>query len=142
MPRRTTVDAVKTLLGGNYGTVNGILSDLDQYITGASLLVDQVVIVQNRQSTMFVLTSANYEMMERCCAAYYYTLYDPLYAQRSTEGASGGFVAEKLDANRYKAMAIQQDPTGVLNALLNRTIAGSKWMGKTPSEAIPYDERS
>jgi hypothetical protein len=87
------------------------------------------------------LGTANYEMMERCCAAYYYTLYDPLYGNRSTEGASGSFVEESLDKNRYKAMAIQQDPTGVLNALLNRNFAGSSWLGKPPSEQINYVDR-
>lgn len=142
MARRTTVNKVKEILGGNYGTVNGVLTDLDPFIDMATAVVDQVVALTARQTSPITLTMTNYELMERWTAAYFYSMLDPLLSSKSTEGASGSFVQEKLDQNRYKAGAIMADPTGILNALLNRTVASSTWLGKTKSEQLSYDDRN
>lgn len=129
---RTTVGLVSKILAGNRGTFNGQLADLQQCIDDAHLLINQVVALQTKKLNPVTLVAANYEMMERWLAAYNYTQIDPLQTNTSTEGASGGYVAEKLDPNRYKNKAIQADPSGVLNALLNRLFAHSAWMG-TPN---------
>jgi hypothetical protein len=70
---------------------------------------------------------------------------DPLHAQANTLSGSAEFVtSETLDkeGERYKRMAIEADPTGMVNALLNRKVARSQWLGKPPSQQIPYWSRS
>lgn len=141
MARRTTVNLVKGILGGDFGPVNGVLLDLDPFIDKATRMVDHAVSLADRQSFPITLTSVDLELMERWLSAYFYTLHDQLLTNKSTEGASGAFVQEKLDPNKYKVGAIQADPTGCLSALLNRTIAGSTWLGKPPSEQIAYVDR-
>ena len=148
-PTRTTPDAVAALLGYNYGQLpDGTNPDLQQYCDMASTVVDAAIsAAQSRQSNLAVLnTMFNPEQVERALAAYYYTLMDPTYVSKSTAGASGSFAGNGSNLNgvqnQYKIMAIAQDNTGMVKALIDRQIGRSVWLGKPPSQQVPYSERS
>lgn len=130
MAQRTTKGAVQGVLQGAYGPVNGKLPNLQPYIDIASNLVTQAVqLAQNKIVNRMVLDDVTQELMERTCAAYMYTAMDPEYASKSTAGASASFSGEDLSPRRFKAMAIQADPSGTMNALLNRKFAGGAHIG-------------
>lgn len=130
--QRTTVTRVLSILGGNYGSVNGITVELQPFITKANLQINQALQLMLQMPSLPLLpTNDDLTMMETWLAAYYYSMTDPLQTNQSTAGASASFVTEKLDANRYKAGAIQADPTGVLQSLLNRQFARTFALGPT-----------
>jgi hypothetical protein len=129
--QRTTVAQVEGVLGGQYGTVNGVLSPLQPFIRKAAATVDQLLALSLKKQVPLLPTNEDLVIVETWLAAYYYTLLDPQQANQSTAGASASFVTEKLDANRYKAGAIQADPTGLLNAILNRYFANTYSLGPT-----------
>lgn len=130
MGQRTQVNLVQEVLGGAYGPVNGQLPNLQPYIDLASNLVTQAVqLAQNRIVNRVVLDATTQELMERTLAAYFYTTMDPEYVSKSTAGVSASFSAEDLSPRRFKAMAMQADPSGTINALLNRKFAGGAHIG-------------
>jgi len=86
----------------------------------------------------FTHTTAELEMIERVLAAYNYCKMDPLYASKSTQGASGSHVTSQSlqgEQERYKRWAIELDASGCLNALLNRNVA----RGRVLREDDPYN---
>lgn len=140
MSIRTTVTAVIKVLGNDYGPkFDGSLPDINPYIETASNLVDQML--TNARAKGYIHTTTQLELIERWTAAYCYTKMDPTYSTRSTGGASGGFIRGKEEPEPYKDMATALDGSGCLNALLNRRRASLVWLGKVPSEQIPYDQR-
>lgn len=140
MSQRTTTTAVQTLLGANFGPLpDGTNPDLQPYVDTGSMVTDNVVNVAAGRG--WTLTASNLELIERWLSAHFYTKMDPLYASKSEGGASGSFVSGK-EAERYKQGAIDVDPSGSVNILLNRLFAGGDWLGKTAAEALSYDDRN
>lgn len=131
---RTTSTAVQGVLGRDYDGS----TDLTPYIDIASALVDQVVVCAAAKSIAYGFTDAVLEVIERWMAANYYTIMDPTYKARATASASGTF---NKNPDAYKDAAIDLDPTGCLNALLKRQRAGAVWLGKYPSDQIPYSQK-
>lgn len=129
--QRTTVALVEGVLGGQYGTVNGVLSPLQPFIRKANATTNQLLVLSTQKQVPLLPTNDDLVIIETWLAAYYYTLLDPQQTNQSTAGASASFVTEKLDPNRYKTGAIQADPTGLLNAILNRYFASTISLGPT-----------
>lgn len=127
--QRTTVALVEGVLGGQYGTVNGVLSPLQPFIRKANATVNQLLVLVQKMSVPLLPSPEDLVIMETWLAAYYYTLVDKQQANQSTAGASATFVTESLDPNTFKAGAIQADPSGVLDILLNRKFANTYSLG-------------
>ena len=142
---RTTVQKVQDLLGGNFGALpNGELPDCQQFIDSATVVVDRVVAAAGVDFRL-IPNTAEQELIERWLAAYFYCHLDPLYSSKNTQGAGGSFVTSSTlenEGERYKRGAIELDPSGMLNAILNRHIAGAVWLGKPVSQQIPYVNRN
>lgn len=140
MAQRTTIADVQTLLGSNYGTDHeGNDPDLQPYIDTATVIVDRVVTCATAKN--YTHTAAELELIERWLAAHYYTRMDPTYTSKSTAGASGSFTSPKDDTERYRASAIELDASGCLKQILSRNKASAAWLGKVPSDQIPYEQR-
>ena len=135
---RTSPGSVKEVLGKDYDSVSG--RTLVPYIDTANLVVDRVATCATNKG--YPLTSAELEMIERWLSAHYYTKSDPVYQSKSTAGASASFVRGKNEPEPYKDAAISLDSSGCLAAILNRQTASAVWLGKPPSEQIPYEERA
>lgn len=140
--QRTTVALVEGVLGGNYGTVNGVLGALQPFIRKANATVNQALLLNQKRRTMAVLPPSNEDLviMETWLAAYFYTLQDKQQGNQSTAGASASFVTESLDPNTYKAGAIQADPSGALDILLNRKFAGTLALGGPSDYGYPLPD--
>lgn len=141
MAIRTTSALVQGVLGADYGQKpSGELPSLTPYIRIANQVTDRVATaaVDNKNIT---LTSAELEVIETWLAAHFYTKMDPVYTSKSTGGASGSFVRGKTEPEPYKDGAIAADYSGCVNAILNRFFASANWLGKAPSEQIPYWQR-
>lgn len=140
MSQRTTTGAVQTLLGANYGKLpDGTDPSLQPYVDSASNLIDNCVTKASAAGLSY--STATLELMERWMACAFYCQMDPLYASRSTAGASGSFIQED-ETNRYKKGAMDLDPLGFLVMLLKRQRAGAFWMGKPKSSQIDYCNRN
>jgi hypothetical protein len=140
---RTTPTLVQSLLGSNYGKdANDEFPDLQQFIDFATVIVDRVVTCAIRKGRG--LTSPEAELMERYLAAHGYQTSDPGYTSRSTAGASGSFEGQSgmgLERTRYGQDALILDSSGCLANLNKKQRVTFAWLGKTPSERIPYDQR-
>ena len=134
MPRTTSV-AVGAVLANDWdGSTN-----LNPYIDSANAITSRVATCASTRGLS--LSSAELELVERWLAAHMYTASDPVYQSKSTEGASASFVRGKEEPEPYKARAMTLDYSGCLNAILNRKFAHASWLGKAPSEQIPYEDR-
>lgn len=142
MARYTTSAAVKAVLIDDYGPRDdGTDPDLYPFIETASAMVDRVDACRARKG-LIAMVAAEREILTRWLAAYYYTAPDPIYASRSTAGASGSFVREPDCPNPYKRTALDLDDSGCLNALMNKQRASAVWLGKTEAEQLSYDDRN
>jgi hypothetical protein len=113
-------------------------TDLTPYIDVASAVVTRVNTCAVAKG--YTLTSSELELIERWYAAWVYTDMDPLYRSKSTGGASGSFDVDPKN-KRYLRQAIALDPSGCLAGIVAGHTAGAVWLGKVPSERIPYDQR-
>ncbi len=134
---RCNPPGVAALLGRNYDTV--ALPSLLPYIRRASAVTDRAVVMAGTRG--FTLSTEEQFLIEESLAAYFYCKTDPTYTQRSTDKASGGFLLDSKVPEQYKKMAIDLDPSGAVNVLLNRLVASVGWGGKTLDEQLDYDER-
>lgn len=132
---RTDATAVQTLLGRNYDSRNS--PDLTPYVDMATAFVDRVITCATAKGV--TLSTAEAELIERNMAAHFYTRTDPLYQSKSTLSASGSYARGK-EVESYKANATEMDPSGCVNALLNRQRASMSWLGKADSEKLDWDE--
>lgn len=133
----TTPDKVEEILGSqNYdGTTK-----LKPFIDMARLLMRRVLTCASARGVS--ITADEQEMMERLLAADNYCgTVDPLYTSRSTDSASGSFKWNGQDVGPYALKAMQVDPSGCLSKVLSGKPAGFTWLGKTPSERTPYEQR-
>jgi hypothetical protein len=135
---RTTAALVKGVLMRDYDALEG--PDLTPFIDTASAIVDMVA-AQDAPPGATLL-----ELIERWLAAHCYCMSDQPYAQTKTESTGATFqgtTGMHLTATKYGQTAIALDTTGYLAGLgVGRRRASFAWLGKRPSEQIPYDERS
>lgn len=135
---RTDDAAVKAVLLHDYDGRNN--PSLATFITSASLIVDQVAACAAAKGV--TMSDALLAEIETWVAAYRYTHNNPVYQSKSTDGRSASFVREG-GRNPYLLGAVELDPSGCLAALLSgkKVRAGFTWLGKRPSEAVPFDRR-
>lgn len=135
---RTTSAAVIELLGDDY---NGT-TVLTGFISTANVLVTRVAACAAAKG--ITLTAEELELMERWLSAHFYQQSDKGYSQRATLGASGTFGGKTdmgLNSTMYGQSAMTMDPSGCLAAITMRKTAGLLWLGKPPSDQIPYQNR-
>lgn len=152
MSYRTTSDLVKDVLRSGSPAADyedSTAPDLTPFIATANTVTSLAMacaVKKGRPITEFstVGDGSQAELIERWLAAAYYTRSDRLYTNRSTSKASGGFMfdGDELEKNPYIRTALDMDPSGCLNTLIKRRRASAAWLGKPPSEQVPYDQRS
>ena len=136
---RTTSTLVQAILLRDYDSRNS--PSLTPFITSASVIVDRMVTC----AALSGITFSDDELLEieGWVAAYRYTHNNPVYSSKSTDGRSASFLRED-SKNPYKLGALELDPSGCLNSLLDpkrKIQPGFSWLGKTESEQINYTER-
>lgn len=136
---------VQEHLGSNYGArADGTFPDLQPHIDRAVAVTARVVTAA-QQMCRLVPTPTEQDLIVLSLACHFYCKYDPLKTSESTGGASASLVtggeAIKASGERYKQEAIETDPSGLVNALLNRQTASATWLGKPVSQQIPYNQR-
>jgi hypothetical protein len=139
---RTDAATVKALLrngsvGGDYDDTNN--PDLTYHIRAANSFVNRVNTCATAKG--YTLTSDELTDIETAVAAHFYTKSDRVYQSKSTMGASGAFVLDPQVPEPYKSLAMEMDPSGCVNALLNRQRVGGYWLGRPPSEQTDYVDR-
>jgi len=142
---RTNANAVKALLlpGRDYDSEQA--PSLNPFIETASAMVDDVVSCMAAKGAT-AYPAKRLELIERWLAAHYFKVSDKGYSSRSTEGASGNFdgqTAMYLESSLYGQTALRLDPSGCLDAAGGKElkIAGGGWLGRSPSEQMPYEDR-
>jgi hypothetical protein len=139
MAVRTTEDRVIAVIQRDYDLRNQ--PSLATFINSASLIVDRTVACAARKG--ITITDAEALEMETWVAGYRYTHNNPVYSSKSTDGRSASFLREGGE-NPYKKGALELDPSGCLDALLDpkkKVRLGLTWLGKRPTEAIDFDDR-
>lgn len=141
---RTTEAAVILVLGDDYDGVTSL---------------DTAIEMANRLATRLESATADWdddwrrpaagdlEAVERYLAAHYYATSDRPFQSARTGDASGTFQGKTglyLDSTYYGQMAIVNDPSGMLKSISEGKMivtASAVWLGKVPSEQIPYSQR-
>lgn len=136
---RTTPDAVRGVLSGNYDCKEN--TNLAPFIDTASNLVDFVSTCAISKGTS--LTSTTLEIIERWLAGHFYAMSDLMYSQKSTGGASATFQGQTgmgLSSTLYGQQAMIVDTSGCLAERNKEMLDGSKkkvqmvWLGKDPPD--------
>jgi hypothetical protein len=138
---RTSKDAVLAVLGDNYDVERAL--DLQPFMDTASSVVDRVVTCATTKG--ITLSTTEQEITERWLAAHFYAVNDPLYTSRSTGGASGSFQTGTPDkgfsSTEYGRQSLALDYSGCLENISKKQRAKVFWLGKNPSQQIPYSQR-
>lgn len=136
---RTTSEAVRELLSGNYNCNEG--TNLAPFIASATDLVDNVVSCAITKGAS--LSTTTQELVERWLAGYFYALTDLMAQSKSTGAASATFQGKTdlgLNANYYGQTAMLLDTSRCLAAMNKEIAEGSKktvqmvWLGKDPPD--------
>lgn len=131
----TTVGAIEELLSTNYKA--GV--SLTRYLAMASSTVARMLTCATAKG--FTHTADEKEQIECALAAHYYTKTDPVYLSETLGRSSGSYVRNPKIPEPYKDMAIALDGSGCLEKILNAKRGGLTWAGKTPTEAIDWQDR-
>lgn len=137
---RTTSLAVQKILLDEYDNV----SDLSPFIESASSVADYVSAYASRNGVS--VTSTTLELIERWLAAHFYKVPDRP-SQETRKGRSEdkfqGKTGMNLASTYWGQTALTLDYTGALNALNSgKGRASVKWLGKTETEKIEYQDRN
>lgn len=137
MPRTSASD-VQSLLGGDYKSSASLIMPMRM----AAKMVDNVNTCAGDKDV--TLDATELELLECLLTAHYYCVSDRVYTNRSTVDSSGGFAfqpGEGLKATPYGQQALDFDRSGCLKNIALQQFAGGFWLGKTPDEQIPYEDR-
>jgi hypothetical protein len=117
-------------------------TDLSPFILSASVVIDQVSTCATAKG--ITLTSDELEVLERWLAAHIYCAPDRPYTYKKTGNAAGtvqGVTKMGLDSTFFGQTAKMLDRSGCLALATSGKRGNLLWMGKPPSEQIPYDQR-
>lgn len=137
---RTSTANVALVLGGHY--VSGNSPDLQAFIDTATLIITRVITCATAKG--ITITSEEAEMMERYLAAHFFSFADQIYTSKATNGASGSFQGQTgkgVESSQYGMAALSIDPSGCLNAIMNRNKASVTWGGKPTNAQLSAYER-
>lgn len=145
MAYRTTPDAVKDLLGDDYGQkADGTLPDLVRHIRWANLLTTRVAACAVTRGTP--LTTAELIEIELNLSAHKYTGTDTPMQSESQGGASGtkqGQTAMYLERSTYGQDALSLDSSGCLRAIaMGKGRPQAVWGGKPEGDELSYEDRN
>ena len=152
IPPRTTAALVQGILNTDYGPLSdGItLPDLTPYIATASMVIDQAKVVALNKGPAFAIADTGVngpaELLERWLSAHFYCMMDPNYKSKSTAGASATFQrpidGTGFESTSYGQMAVAMDYSGALKNISAKQRATMTWLGKPPSQQVPYLQRN
>lgn len=142
VPARTTVGAVKDVLAAGHDYDGRRNPTLLPYVDAASSIVDDVAACARAHGV--ALSAVKLELIERWLAAHYYKSSDQQYASKNTAGAGASFSGQTgmgIQGTKYGLAALDLDPSGCLFEQAGHQVALGLWLGKAPSEAIPFRDR-
>jgi hypothetical protein len=117
---------------------------LTPFIQAASAVVDDVSVLASQKS--YTQSAVKLELVERWLAAHLYCVQDPTYMSKNTADSSASFARKLGEGNfettPYGQTAVAMDLSGSLSAIGRRQFANATWLGKPPSQQIPYDQRN
>lgn len=144
MPR-TSESAVREIITTGKDDLGNPIP-LQGFIEAAAVLVNRVVSCAATRG--FPLDKDEQRLIETWLAAHFYAHRDQLYQSKNTQSAGATFQGKTgmhLESTQYGQTAMDLDYSGCLTALNNRATKGGlvslNWLGKSPSEQIPYWER-
>lgn len=119
---------------------------LTLFIRSSSKLTDAwVAAIARYRPELAAPDTETQQLMETWLAAFFFKLSDQQYKTKNSGKASASFRGTEgrgLELNMYGAGALGIDaPYRVLAPLYEGRIASTQWLGKAPSDQIPYDER-
>jgi hypothetical protein len=129
---RTNAEAVKDILGTNYDTIN--CPKLTPYIRAANLVTTRANDCASDKG--YILSVTELTEIEKWLAAYFYTIYDPIYKSKQTENSSATYF-DRSYLDVVKAL----DPSGCVKAIVEGKRISFDWLGKEPSNQIDIDDR-
>lgn len=132
MAIRTTEGEVKSLLQRNYDAKNK--PNLAVRIRMANSLVNQLATRSAANGSP--LPADTLKLIEANLAAHFYCTADPMAQSENFGGASASY-----DKRSFLEDAKALDWTGTLTGMLNPKKISIGWLGKAPSEQIPYWQR-
>lgn len=139
---RTTKEAVEAVLMADFGPKpDGTLPDLTPFIDTANAFTTQVY-NNARTYRSVTLSSTTLELIERWLAAHFYVMSDQPLQSKSGGGGSFQNLGVGVKGSKYGQVAITCDYTRTLAAMDEGRIAVTSWLGKAPSEQIPYSDRN
>jgi hypothetical protein len=115
-------------------------STLTRPITIANLITNRVNACATRKG--YTLSTAELLEIETQLASHYYTRSDRLYKERETDRARGVWLYNNKNPEPYLANAIELDPSGCVNAIVNGKRAEINWLGKDEPDQIDYEDRN
>lgn len=138
---RTTATAVQGVLVSDYDAT----ISLTPFIETASAIVDDLV--EALTLAGLVLSTTRAELIERWVAAHCYATNDrPLQAAKTGDAQATyqGKTGLYLDATYYGQMALSLDASGLLKKLTSGMggVVGGRWIGKTETEQLSYEQRN
>lgn len=140
MAYRTTEDAVKGILGGNYDTVAA--PSLAPFLRSANVLTNRLYTAAVEES--LEVSTAELAEIECYLAAHFYMQSDKGYAARSNLSASATFQGQTgkgLESSDYGQQAMLLDPTGFLTDAGKTVNVGAFWGGTRYSNQRTAEER-
>lgn len=137
---RTNAQAVQGILLKDYDNVDK--PSLSPFIDTASSIVDDLVSAAGDRG--ITVSAAKAELIERWLAAHCYVQSDQTFAEKETERASAayhGVTGMRLESSKYGQTALAIDTSGILNSLSSGMTVRALWLGKPPSQQVPYHNR-
>lgn len=144
---RTTPTAVIQLMAPGYDYDEVQAPSLEPFIATANELTTAwlAAVAQYRPNWFVSPSDTTSELMERWLSAFFFKLADQQYKTKNSGKSSATFRGndgEDLKSNTYGRGALGVDaPYKVLAPLYEGRIASTQWLGKPPSEQIPYTDR-
>lgn len=139
MAFRTSTTEVQDQLGRNYDRK----TPLTKFIKTANVVVNAIVRCASAKRATALLDEQLQEI-ECLLACHYYQRADPGFAAKNTGRSSAtmhGQTGMMLQSTMYGQDALGLDTTGCLASFNNGGKIQFKWLGKTESEQIDYNER-
>lgn len=139
---RTNEDNVMGIMSNEYDIEE--TPSLIPFIDTASSMVDDLVECAAEKGV--VLSDSKLELIERWLSAHFYSQSDKPYTESETIEARAKYNGQTkmyLESTLYGQTAVKLDPTGCLAAIAGEEdkSAGVIWMGKRPSEQVPWYSR-
>lgn len=136
---RTDADSVVGILMKDWDCNMAV----EPFIRTASVLISRVQDCASKKG--ITVDEDTLTEVETWLAAHLYSVSDRPYSQKRTQQAWARFQGTTgmgFDSSHYGQTAMQLDPSGCLKAINTGARASARWLGKTKTEEIPYEDRN